>query len=882
MKILRLMLLLMLPFKLIAQQATLKGFVHSTAARPVQGASVIVKKNDTSAIFSFAISHADGSFSVKAMDGEKKFLLQVRHISYEPQQMNIESAEKCCGDSILIILAERTPELKEVVIKREVPVTTRSDTIVFNANSYRTAEVRKLEDLLKNMQGFTVDANGRLSFNGKEVERVLIEGDDLADQGYQMITKNLDASLIDKVEVVDNFNTNRLMRSVERTNKVGINLRIASKYRARLSGSGEMGASANDRYVADVNSIFIGKNFKWLGFGSFNNVARDPSGNVRYYYQQEGGQFNEDEQNLLTQSVLESGSLTIPRVGDRYVKNNSDLGLALMNTWKIGKFTKVNTLSGFNDLSLQNQSESLVNTEISDLEKWTLNNVMDSRKRSRDLLLRGSLQTDRGKNHVRRINFGFQWSRELHRFSDLLSGAANDSLREQLKNKVSAIRVSWQETFLLKRQVFRVVLDYANGSVSQFLDNRSARYLSFWGLDSSYLRNQHQLDQRRQTLDLHLKMNGKKRVFQYEYGTSIQHREMTFFSQPKIISELQKPDVSPQPVYGDFGIFQVKGMFKGGIRTGNKGQLGINGELGFENLKNDSSSVGFEIFNGSVTYMHRFNLLRSLRLGYSVFNGFSDYDKLYPARLLSGNGIILSGLAFDKPVFSQAWSASFQANNFYKQRNWSLSANYKLLPRAYAMAIMILPELSEFGFSLTRDNRLFNGLFSWESFVKSVKGRMGIKLNYHMSEFNSILNGLEGRSDKTALDAETWWTSGFNFPLNMELKGGVAYTTGQWNGGAVNTNWQYHWNTKLKFKSAKKMYLAMSWNGFILSERNRFFGLDLFWSYPISKAVSIQLTGVNLLNSGRVTEKFVSPYNTSQSMFYVVERYVLVSGNISF
>jgi hypothetical protein len=151
-----------------------------------------------------------------------------------------------------------------------------------------------------------------------------------------------------------------------------------------------------------------------------------------------------------------------------------------------------------------------------------------------------------------------------------------------------------------------------------------------------------------------------------------------------------------------------------------------------------------------------------------------------------------------------------------------------------------------------------------------------------MSEFNSILNGLEGRSDKTALDAETWWTSGFNFPLNMELKGGVAYTTGQWNGGAVNTNWQYHWNTKLKFKSAKKMYLAMSWNGFILSERNRFFGLDLFWSYPISKAVSIQLTGVNLLNSGRVTEKFVSPYNTSQSMFYVVERYVLVSGNISF
>jgi hypothetical protein len=875
------LVLLALQVELPAQQKTLNGHVRTSAERPLQGASVLVKKNDSSAIYAFAISRADGSFQVKAMLAEKDFLLEIRHIGYETRKIPMDTTRNCCGENIMISLSEQQLELKEVVIKREVPMVTRSDTVVFNANSYRTPEVRKVEDLLKNIQGFTVDANGKLSFNGKAVDRVLIEGDDLADRGYQMITRNLDASLIEKVEVVDNFNTNRLMRNVERTNKVGINLRISSKHKAKLSGSGEIGASLNNRYVADLNNIFIAKKVKWLGFASYNNVARDPSGNVRYYYQQEGGQVADEDNDQLSKAVLETGSFNIPPVGSRYVKNNSDFGLAIMNSWKMGNHTRVNTLMGFNDLSLQNQTASSVVTEISDQDKWVLNNIMDSRNRSRDVLFQGSLQADKGKNHVRRVNLGFQWTRDRNRFSDILSGAARDSLTEELKNRISAIRLSWQETFLLRKQVFRIGLNYSNGSARQFLENRSARYLSFWGLDSSYLRNQHQFNQDRQLANLQMKMNGNKGRFQYEYGAALVYRRMSYQSQSRILSELQKPDQEPEGVVAAPNVFLVKGLFKGGVKASMKGRLSIHAELGREQVDKDTISSSFAAFNGSASYLHNFSLLRSLRLVYSVFNGFSDYDRLYPGKLLSGNGIILSGLALEGPVFSQGWTGSFHSNNYYKQRNWSLTINYKLLQRAYTMALTSRPELNDYSYLLTRNNRLFGGVFSWESFVRPLKGRLGATANYNMSEFKSLLNGVEGISEQGGLNAETWWTSGFNFPLNIELRGGLAYGTGRWNGGGVNTNWQYRWSSKLKFKS-EKMYTALSWNGFHLSNRNRFFGLDLYSSYALSKAVSVQVTGVNLLNSGKVIEKLVMPYNRSQSMFNLVERYVLVSANISF
>lgn len=872
-------MLLISSLTLKAQRESIRGVVLTAMGKPIPGATIMLKRNDSTQVYAYAISHPDGSFQFKAFPDYDSLVIEVRHISYETIRQKIDKANV---EDLRIGMAERAGELREVVIKRELPVVAKSDTIIFNAGSYKTAEVRKVEDLLKSMQGFSVDANGRLSFNGKPVERVMIEGDDLAEQGYQLVTRNLDAALIDKVEVIDNYNTNRLMRGVERTNKVGINLRISSQYKAKLSGSAELGLSPNNRYLADVNNIFIGKQVKWLGFANYNNVARDPAGNVRYYYQQEGGQLDAEDDDGMSKPLLETGSFTIPKVGDRYVRDNSDLGLALMNSWKIGKYTRVNAMGGYNDLSLRNQAASVVATRISDLEKWTLNNVMASGNRSRDLLFRVSLQTDEGKRHARRVNLAYQHARERNQFSDLLSGDARDSLSEQLLNQGAIVRFGWQETFLLKKSVFRVHMEIVTSSRAQSLDNHSLRYVSFWGLDSSYLGNRHRLDQDRLKLSLQLKVNGAFGRLQYEYGLSAFRRAASYASQASTYSMAFKPD-SVRP-YVKLGVHSDEYLagFKGGIRSGKKGLFGIQVDAGYASLFDGYRSSPFASFSGKASYTHRFSLFRSLRLQYAMFKGFEEFDNVFPPQLISGNGNVLNGLAFDGPTHWQSWTGYLQSGNIYKQRNWSLNASYKLLPESYVISMEARPGFTELGFLRGTDNRLFNGILHWEQYFKWLRGRLGASSGYFSSQSRSQLNGQQGLSSRSSLTAEGWWTSGFDFPVNAELKAGLAYSTGSWNGGAVNSNWQYQWSAKLKVKIESKIYAAMTSKVFYLTNGSRLLGLDIYATRQVTKGMRIDLTGINLLNAGRVVERTVMPFYVSESVFYLVGRYIMLSASISF
>ncbi len=882
MRILLVMIFLALIKNLSAQQKTLTGIILSSAGKPIAGATVLRLKSDSSGFSAFAISKADGSFVLNTIANGNSIRLEIRHISFETKKIDLDTSLEKWSDGISVTLLERTKELQEVVIKRELPVITRSDTIVFNANSYKTPEVRKVEDLLRNIQGFTVDPNGKLSFNGKSVEKVLIEGDDLADKGYQMITRNLDASMIDKIEVVDNFNNNRLMRNIEQTNKVGLNLKIASKYKARLSGSSEIGLSAQERFLADLNNIYIGKQIKWLGFFNYNNVARDPAGNVGYYYQQEGGQTDLEDHEAIQVPVLETGSINMPAIGDRHIKDNSDLGTAVMNSFKLGRFSRFSTLAGYNDLTLRNRAGSTVETHISDQEKWILNNVMSSQGRSKDLLVRGSFQQDRGKKHVTRIDLAFQAGYRRNGFSDLLSGTVKDSLDEKLKHRMNAVRLDWLETFMLKKEVLRMSMNYVRGSFGQKLNNWSQRYLSFWGLDSSYRRNGHEFEYTREFFQLQLKLNGHKGKWQYEYGAVAEYRKMSYLSQHKIMSEFQKPDLVPQPTFSDVEGMQAKGLFRAGLKTGKKGRLGVSGELGIERIRNDMNVPGFAVFSGSASYVHSISLLRSIRFKYSVFNGFAEYGKLYPIGLLSGNGTILNGLNFQGPESSHTVSGTWQSNNFYKQRNWSVSVNYKFIPRNYGLVMTAKPEFSEFGFGLTRNNKLATGVFNWESFVPAVKGRIGSSVNLNAARYKNRLNGVEGISERAGVNTACWWTSGFKSLINIELRGGTTYSMGRWNNGTRNSMWQHHSSAKFKVKAGNKWYGALSNNSFILSQGSRFTAMDLFISYQATGSLVLHVTGTNLLNTGRIRESSVMPYSSSQSSFYLVGRYILLSGNLSF
>ena len=81
-----------------------------------------------------------------------------------------------------------------VVTAKAIEVQVKNDTIEYNADSYKVAEGSMLEDLLKKMPGVEISAEGKVTINGKEIKKVLVDGKEFFSDDPKVATKNLPAS----------------------------------------------------------------------------------------------------------------------------------------------------------------------------------------------------------------------------------------------------------------------------------------------------------------------------------------------------------------------------------------------------------------------------------------------------------------------------------------------------------------------------------------------------------------------------------------------------------------------------------------------------------------------------------------------------------------
>lgn len=73
--------------------------------------------------------------------------------------------------------------LDEIVLKSRAPITIKKDTLEFNVKSFKTKKDANVEDLLKKLPCIEVDAEGKITVNGKSVNKILVNGKPFFDSG---------------------------------------------------------------------------------------------------------------------------------------------------------------------------------------------------------------------------------------------------------------------------------------------------------------------------------------------------------------------------------------------------------------------------------------------------------------------------------------------------------------------------------------------------------------------------------------------------------------------------------------------------------------------------------------------------------------------------
>lgn len=204
-----LFLLLFTPVVSLGQTMRISGTVLDTVAdQPMQDALATAIRFNDSLLVGFARTDVNGKFELQLPIDTIEITISGKGFGRQTYYV-LGSADNHEFDFGRVALPPKSLQLNEVVIYAfKDPVYYKGDTLVYTADSFKVKPNATVEDLLKKLPGVSVDAQGKIKVQGKEVDQVLVDGDEFFGQDPTVATKNLSAEGLSSVQVYEKKNEN--------------------------------------------------------------------------------------------------------------------------------------------------------------------------------------------------------------------------------------------------------------------------------------------------------------------------------------------------------------------------------------------------------------------------------------------------------------------------------------------------------------------------------------------------------------------------------------------------------------------------------------------------------------------------------------------------
>lgn len=241
---------------------------------PVEQATIRLLSVKDSALVKGTVSARNGSFSLKSIK-TGSYLLHVTFVGFDPLYQPLRITGKTDPVNVgKLELSDGSIELGEAVIIGKAPeVTVRNDTVEYNADSYKVTEGSVLEDLLKKMPGVEVSSDGKITVNGKEIKKVMVDGKEFFSDDPKVASKNLPAKMIDKLQVLDKKSDMAQMTGFDDGDEeTVINLTVKPGMKQGWFGNAYAGYGSKDRYEGNVMVNRFVNNDQITFMGGANNT----------------------------------------------------------------------------------------------------------------------------------------------------------------------------------------------------------------------------------------------------------------------------------------------------------------------------------------------------------------------------------------------------------------------------------------------------------------------------------------------------------------------------------------------------------------------------------------------------------------------------------
>lgn len=245
--------------------------VLDSSKNPVEGVLIIIENKDSVGL-TFVTTDLKGK-AVLSFKNSNELFLKVTAPEFEVYRIPLSQNQ----NEYTVTLYNLTKSLPVIRVKgRKGPhIISKGDSLFYAVKDFESRADRTIGDVLSKIPGIEVKSDGSVSFKGKRIGSLYIDGDDLLGSRYGLATNNIQSSMVDSIQVIDNDQHIKVLQGVEEGKNPGINLVLKPKARMLRASVAEVKAGIPAQLAGKVTGMAFKPSFKTLNTLTGNNTGKD-------------------------------------------------------------------------------------------------------------------------------------------------------------------------------------------------------------------------------------------------------------------------------------------------------------------------------------------------------------------------------------------------------------------------------------------------------------------------------------------------------------------------------------------------------------------------------------------------------------------------------
>ena len=396
------------------ETGAVKGTVTDTLNKQnLTNAVVSILRAKDSVLVKYTRTTKEGQFNLPNL-AAGKYIVMVSYPTYADYVDMISVTGGSITDLGKVPVITKATLLQEVIVRQTVSaIKVKGDTTEYRADSFRVSPNADVQELLRKLPGIQVNSKGEITAQGERVQKVLVDGEEFFSDDPAVVTKNLRADAVDKVQSFDKKSDQAVFTGIDDGQKIKtLNLTLKEDkkkgYFGKLEGGGDFDKYATGKALANA---FKGKR-KISGYLTTDNTkyeALNWDENRNY-----GGDANSSTE------MSEDGSMMFFSSGDEFswgrgFPTSTTAGLHFSNKWNKDKHNSNNTYQ-FNQLdvrgintnktqnilpgadlistSVQDQVSSKRRNKLTSIYEWQIDSSSSLKITARGSVVNGSSASD--------------------------------------------------------------------------------------------------------------------------------------------------------------------------------------------------------------------------------------------------------------------------------------------------------------------------------------------------------------------------------------------------------------------------------------------------------------------------------------------------------